>query len=191
MIIIATVSTLQVRNNVIRLKQIFSVSGYITPCIAAAHGWGHLSPYVSQRNQTIAFKFLFAAQVFWIFATVLVRKSVACSLLRLSRCTGDAERLWRWCLWGLIGVQFLASTGWLVLLIFNCHPLRGMWEPLPNLTCWDHKYTVNYGWVVNRKTYRDRPLRGLLTRISNPHPSGLYPCHNARSAYSDITASSS
>jgi hypothetical protein len=44
MIIIATVSTLPILEQLIlRLKQISSVSGYITPCIAAAHGWGHLS----------------------------------------------------------------------------------------------------------------------------------------------------
>ncbi|KUJ07800.1 uncharacterized protein LY89DRAFT_630856 [Mollisia scopiformis] len=133
----------------ISIATFISVFEYVATCIGAANGWGHLSSYVPQHNQTIAFRCLFVAQLFWIFGTALVRISVAVSLLRLGRCTGGAERIWKWSLWSLIGVQILTSIGWLILLFFNCRPLRGMWEPVPELTCWPHKYTVNYGWVAN------------------------------------------
>lgn len=134
--------------------QIISIIEYGASCIAAANGWGHMSHYVPQPNRTIAFKCLFAMQLLWIFATALVRISVAVSLLRLSRCAGESERLWKRSLWGLIVVQLLTSVGWLVLLFFNCHPLHGLWEPVPTLTCWPHKYTVIWGWVANGKSCR-------------------------------------
>jgi hypothetical protein len=134
--------------------QIISVFEYAATCISAANGWGHMSPYIPQPNKTIAFKSLFVAELLWIFATALIRISVAISLLRLARCTGESERVWKWCLCSLIGVQLLISVGWLVLLFFNCHPLRGFWEPVPKMTCWPHKFTVNYGWVANRKSCR-------------------------------------
>jgi len=104
-------------------------------------------------------------QLFWILATALVRISVAFSLLRLSRCAGGAEKLWTWCLRGLIGMQLLLSTGWLVFLVFNCRPLRGMWEPVPKLTCWGHKYTVTWGWVANSKSCKDLTFHKSLTGL--------------------------
>lgn len=122
-------------------------------CIGAAHGWGHRSHYVPQDDRTIAFKALFAVQFIWILTTGLVRISVAASLLRLSRCAGDSELVWKWSLGALIVIQLFTSIGWMILLFFNCHPLRGMWEPVPELTCWPNRFTVNYGWVANRKSY--------------------------------------
>jgi hypothetical protein len=155
---------------ILTAPQIFSFFEYVATCICAAHGWGHLSPYVSQKNRTIVFKSLFVVQLLWILATALVRVSVACSLLRLGQCVGDAEWLWKWCLRIIMGLQFLASTGWFIFLVFNCHPLRGMWEPVPTLSCWAHKYTTMYGWVANRKSkvpWRRLALHRPLTATSN------------------------
>jgi hypothetical protein len=85
----------------------------------------------------------------WIFSIALVRTSVACSLLRLSRCAGTSEKLWKWSLRCLIGVQFHVFVGWLVLQFFNCHPLHGMCEPVPEMVCWPNKYSIGYGYMAN------------------------------------------
>ncbi|KAE9366038.1 hypothetical protein N431DRAFT_495821 [Stipitochalara longipes BDJ] len=128
---------------------ILSFSEYVGVATAAGHGLGHRSPYVSQENRTIVFKTMFSVELMWITSLALVRTSVACSLLRLSRCARDSERLWKWCLRGLIGVQFLVFVGWMVLLFFNCRPLRATWEPVPIVKCWPNQYSIVFGYVAN------------------------------------------
>lgn len=132
-----------------------SFSEYVGVAIATQHGWGHRSPYVSQKDRTITFKALFAVELMWIISLALVRVSVACSLLRLSRCAGSSEQLWKWCLRSLIGVQFLVFVGWLVLLFFNCTPLRETWEPVSAVRCWPNQYSIVYGEVANGKLHED------------------------------------
>lgn len=46
-------------------------------------------------------------------------------------------------------MQYLVFVGWMVLQFFNCRPLRGMWEPVPEMTCWPNQYSVVYGYVAN------------------------------------------
>ncbi|KAE9365760.1 hypothetical protein N431DRAFT_418563 [Stipitochalara longipes BDJ] len=133
----------------IAVATILSFCEYILGSVAAAHGWGRRSAYVSQRNRTIVFKSLFAVELIWIISIALVRISVACSLLRLGRCTVHSERLWQGCLRTLVGVQCFVSSGWLVFLFFNCRPLRGMWDPVQEEICWPNKYTVVWGYVAN------------------------------------------
>lgn len=90
-------------------------------------------------------------QVLWIIGVVIIRISVAISLLRLSIASSAAgyEKLWRRTLWAIIGVQLLNCAGWIVVQFFNCHPLRASWEPVADVVCWDPKYTSVYGYVSN------------------------------------------
>ncbi|KAH7333499.1 hypothetical protein BKA65DRAFT_403766 [Rhexocercosporidium sp. MPI-PUGE-AT-0058] len=133
----------------IGIATILSFSTYIIAGVALLHGSGNPSRYISQENRTIALKCLFAVQICWLLGTALVRISVACSLLRLSGSTVDAEKTWKWSLWVMIGIQVLVYAGTMVLLLFNCYPLRGRWEPVPKVTCWDHKHITRYSWVAN------------------------------------------
>ncbi|KAF4627704.1 hypothetical protein G7Y89_g10453 [Cudoniella acicularis] len=128
-----------------------SFYGHLHGCAAATHGWGRLSYYVSPVDKSTALKFLFVMEVLWIIGIALIRISVAISLLRLSVASSAAgfERLWRGALWTIICVQVLAYIGWMVLLLFNCRPLRSTWEPVANVVCWAPKYTINYGSVAN------------------------------------------
>ncbi|KAN0090318.1 hypothetical protein V8E51_018897, partial [Hyaloscypha variabilis] len=60
-----------------------------------------------------------------------------------------SERLWKGCLRGLIGVQFLVFVGWLVFLFFNCTPLRSTWDPVSIVKCWPNQYSISYGYMAN------------------------------------------
>jgi hypothetical protein len=122
------------------------VASYTTACINTAHGWGHISHYISPANRTVAFKCMFIQQVFWCFSTALVRISVACSLLRFS-----SSRVWKWSLYMIIGTQIITYLIFLIFLFGNVSPLRANWEPVPNAKRWDAKYYKTYGWVSNCK----------------------------------------
>ncbi|KAH8702845.1 hypothetical protein GQ44DRAFT_631164, partial [Phaeosphaeriaceae sp. PMI808] len=126
-----------------------SFSTFIIAGVALLHGSGNVSHYISQENRTIALKCLFVVQICWMLGTALVRISIACSLLRLGNSTGDASTTWKWSLWAMIVIQVLVYAGWMVLLLFNCSPLRGKWEPVPKVTCWNHKHILRYNWVTN------------------------------------------
>jgi hypothetical protein len=157
--------------------------------VATQHGWGHRSLYVSQKDRTIAFKMLFTVEIMWIISLALVRTSVACSLLRLSRCSGASERLWKWCLRGLIGVQFLVFVGWLVFLFFNCTPVRSTWDPVPVVKCWPNQYAIFYGYVANGKSLHICLPYFILT--GRRDRDGLHSSHDASSTYSTVTTASS
>ncbi|KAE8445090.1 hypothetical protein EG329_013805 [Mollisiaceae sp. DMI_Dod_QoI] len=124
------------------IAEVLSLAGYCVAAGAAIHGWGHLSLYVSPKNEVIAFKCMFAVQLLWIIALALTRISIACSLLRFS-----SAKLWKWPLWILIATHMAISTGWLVVLFFNCRPLRSNWEPVTDVVCWNRNFTIVYGWV--------------------------------------------
>ncbi|OCL07657.1 hypothetical protein AOQ84DRAFT_408518 [Glonium stellatum] len=129
----------------IAVAMVLSFTSYCVAIASAAHGWGHLSQHVSPKNRVMVFKCLFTQQILWIFATALVRISIACSLVRLS-----TRKFWRWGLWIIMGIQAITYTGWMVLLLFGCRPLRSFWEPVPEVHCWNPKYTATYGWVGNK-----------------------------------------
>ncbi|OCL03094.1 hypothetical protein AOQ84DRAFT_348256, partial [Glonium stellatum] len=124
------------------IAEILSLSTFFTAIAAVAYGWGHLSSYVPQHRSTTAYKCLFAMEFFWMIAIALVRISGASSLLRYI--TSGPLRV---VLWALIGVQVIITCGWIVVTLFNCHPLRSFWEPVEVVSCWPRKYTIVYGWV--------------------------------------------
>lgn len=120
------------------------VVSYFVAIGTAAHGWGHLSHYVSSEDRATAFKCLLAQQGLGILAAALVRISVAWSLLRFS-----TWKPWKYSLWIMMGVQVLTYIGFMVLMLFNCRPLRSFWEKVDKPVCWDRKYSVTYGYVAN------------------------------------------
>jgi hypothetical protein len=123
-----------------------AVASYFVAIGSAAHGWGHLSHYVSPSDRIIAFKCLLAQQTLGILCAALVRLSVAWSLLRFSM-----WRPWKWSLYTMMGVQVLTYIGFMLLMFGNCRPFRSLWQPVPKdqLSCWDRKYSVVYGYVAN------------------------------------------
>ncbi|KAH6715137.1 hypothetical protein BKA61DRAFT_721895, partial [Leptodontidium sp. MPI-SDFR-AT-0119] len=122
--------------------QILSLAGYLTAAGAAAHGWGHLSSYVSEHNRILAFKYVFATALLWVISIGLVRISVAFSLLQFS-----SSKIWKGILWTLITIQVMISTGLLMFMLFNCRPLRAFWEPVAHAQCWSRKYAMVFDWV--------------------------------------------
>jgi len=128
--------------------QIASVASYFVAVVSSAHGWGHLSRYVSAGDRIVSFKCLLAQQGLAHLASALVRTSVALSLLRFK-----SSRPWRYSLWMMIGIQVLAYIGFTVLTFGNCRPLRSFWEKVhPKPRCWDRKYTFTYSYVANSKS---------------------------------------
>jgi hypothetical protein len=121
--------------------------------VASTYGWGRLSYYVSSADKITVFKLLFVVQLCWILSIALIRISVAISLLRLTvaNLAAGYEKLWRGALWTMISIQVLTYAGWMILLLFNCRPLRSSWEPVSEKVCWDQKYTNVYGLVGNSK----------------------------------------
>lgn len=70
--------------------------------------------------------------------------SVALSLLRLS-----INTLWKTTLWGLIFIQFLFSTGWIIVVFAWCRPVRSFWEHVENKQCWDADTYITFAWITS------------------------------------------
>ncbi|KAH6664457.1 hypothetical protein B0J14DRAFT_661366 [Halenospora varia] len=163
---------------------ILAIAGICVGAAASTHGWGHLSYYVSAADQVKTFKHLFAMQVLWIIGVVIIRISVAISLLRLSIASSAAgyEKLWRRTLWAIIAVQLLNCAGWIVVQFFNCHPLRASWEPVADVVCWDPKYTSVYGYVSNSLMIvtdfllATMPIKLILTLNRSTREKALIAC---------------
>ncbi|RDL35411.1 Uncharacterized protein BP5553_07342 [Venustampulla echinocandica] len=160
----------------ILLAEIFSFFGYISAIVAATHGWGHPSFYIAPKNATIALKCSFAIQILWMQAIALVRLSIASSLLPLSR-----SKWWKATLWTLITVQVILYVGWMVVGFFNCRPLRSMWTPVENMTCWPTIYTLNFGWassaffVTMDLTMALMPIQ-LIRTLNRPRSEKILVC---------------
>ncbi|KAH8654062.1 hypothetical protein BGZ60DRAFT_160091 [Tricladium varicosporioides] len=145
--------TVQLRldDYLIGVGTILAFTGTSLGVAASNHGWGRLSYYVSAADQVKTFKYLFAMQLLWILGVVIIRISVAMSLLRLTIVSSAVgyEKLWRGTLWAMICIQLLNCAGWMIIQFFNCRPLRASWEPVVDVVCWDPKYTSVYGYVSN------------------------------------------
>jgi hypothetical protein len=51
----------------------------------------------------------------------------------------------------MMGIQTITYVGHMVFVLGGCTPIRANWEPVADLTCWDHKYVLAFGWVANSK----------------------------------------
>ncbi|KAL2075046.1 hypothetical protein VTL71DRAFT_8826 [Oculimacula yallundae] len=148
--------------------ELLSLAGYFFGYIAASHGWGHVSFYISPADQKFAFNYVFGILVISLLTVPLVRISVACSLMRFGN-----SRLWRWTLYTLINVQILLSTVWLVIPFFNCTPLRLISEPVLVAKCWPHEVTDVFAWfstctvIVMDVTLATMPLN-LIRLLNRP-----------------------
>lgn len=110
---------------------------------ASVHGWGKPAAYFSPSNLKTTLQLQFALQTVWLFAYTLVRLSVACSLLRFG-----TDRLWRWPLYFIIGLQSTISASYVVIQFGQCTPVSSNWENVPDVKCWDFGPIINYGWAV-------------------------------------------
>ena len=110
---------------------------------AVVHGWGKPIAYFTPENLKETLRLQFALQTVWLLTLCLVRVSVACSLLRFG-----IDKLWRWPLYFIMGLQVLISSSYLVIQFAQCKPISSNWEMIPDAKCWDVNPIVNYGWAV-------------------------------------------
>ncbi|KAH7394486.1 hypothetical protein BKA66DRAFT_410867 [Pyrenochaeta sp. MPI-SDFR-AT-0127] len=125
------------------IAELFSLVAISLASAAVANGWGRPAAYFSPSNLKTTLKLQFALQTVWLLAYYLVRVSVACSLLRYG-----TERLWRWPLYFMIGLQTLISSSYVIIQFGQCTPVSSNWENVPGVKCWDFKPIINYGWAV-------------------------------------------
>ena len=119
---------------------------FINVCIATAavaYGWGKPRLWVDPTDLVKVLKLQFALQVVWLVTLLLVRLSIASSLLRYGN-----SRLWTWTLYAVMGLQGLISASWIVIAFAQCTPVSANWENVPNVKCWPVYHVKNYGWAV-------------------------------------------
>ncbi|RDL40224.1 uncharacterized protein BP5553_00203 [Venustampulla echinocandica] len=126
----------------IGMALILSIASYFICAAAASYGWGHPMFRISLKNQTIVLKCMYASYIIWAVAVAFVRISVAFSLLRL-----NINKPWRGVLWTLIAIQVLIAMADIIILLFNCTPVRANWEFVYYAHCWDPKKTNVFGFT--------------------------------------------
>lgn len=115
---------------------------------AVAYGWGRQYLTLDPADVVTTLKLQFALQTTWIFTLCFVRLSVACSLLRFG-----TDKLWRWTLYILMGLQVLISSSYVVIQFGQCRPVASNWEHVPDVKCWDVNAIVDYGWAIAGMDY--------------------------------------
>jgi hypothetical protein len=125
------------------ISKIFSLFEYITVAISAANGWGRLSYYVPAAKLVTALKAGFAVEILWMQAIALVRLSIACSLLPLSR-----NKIWRSTFYSLITGQIILYVAWMVVTFAGCRPLASFWDHNIVPVCLPQKVVLNCTWAT-------------------------------------------
>jgi hypothetical protein len=98
---------------------------------AITEGLGRHNYYVTPGEKVDMFRLLFGVNIFGPWVTSLARISVALMLLQF-----DSSVVWRVTLWAAIGFQVAVAFSSDVTILLSCHPIRAMWDDVPNATCW-------------------------------------------------------
>lgn len=134
---------LQIDDWLIVIAEPLSLTGICIAIAATAYGWGKPSAYFTPENRKETLRLQFALQTVWLITLWLVRLSVACSLLRFG-----TERVWRWPLYFIMGLQTLISASYLVIQFAECTPISSNWDTGVEAKCWNLGAIVNYGWAI-------------------------------------------
>jgi hypothetical protein len=132
---------------IIVIAEPLSLIGICLAIASTAYGWG--KPVTSFTPETLkqTLRLQFALQTVWLLTLWLVRLSVACSLLRFG-----TERLWRWPLYFIMGVQTVVSWSYFVIQFAQCTPVSSNWDTGISSKCWDLGPIIIYGWVIAGET---------------------------------------
>ena len=103
--------------------------------------------YFKPDDYVETMRLMFALQTVWLLTFCLVRLSVACSLLRFG-----TDRLWRWPLYLIMGLQITISSSYVVIQFAQCKPLSANWNQVSGAVCWKIDPLITYGWVVAGKS---------------------------------------
>jgi hypothetical protein len=94
---------------------------------------GHIAAN-PQEDTVQAMLFWWLCELFYTITTMLIRLSIAVFLLRII-----AKPLYKWIVYGTIGMVLGFSTFYLFLLIFQCYPINFFWG----------QHTGGEGWCIN------------------------------------------
>jgi len=109
---------------------------------AIAQGLGRYDSYVSSEEKVNISRFVFGGNLMGSWVSCLTRSSVALMLLQF-----DISIPWRVTLWVAIGFQLAVAFSSTVTLLLICHPVRSMWEDVPDAKCWTPKQSSLSGYV--------------------------------------------
>jgi hypothetical protein len=87
--------------------------------------------YVSPDDQKKAAHLAFAVQPLWGWSVVLAKISMAYMLLRIMR-----SKSWHTFLYVIIGIQLATGVGLMTVVLAQCRPMSGAWDPQPDSKCW-------------------------------------------------------
>ncbi|KAI4706641.1 hypothetical protein J4E89_008708 [Alternaria sp. Ai002NY15] len=128
---------------IIVVAEPLSLIGICLAIASTAYGWGKPAASFTPETLKQTLRLQFALQTVWLLTLWLVRLSVACSLLRFG-----TERLWRWPLYFIMGLQTTISWSYFVIQFAQCTPVSSNWDTGISSKCWDLGPIVIYGWVI-------------------------------------------
>jgi hypothetical protein len=113
---------------------------------AITAGFGRHNYYVTPEDKVDIFRLLFGVNILGTWISCLARTSVALMLLQF-----DISVWWRVTLWAAIGFQVAVVFSSDVTVLLSCHPIRTMWEFLPNAKCWTPQQVAISTYVFSGK----------------------------------------
>jgi hypothetical protein len=125
------------------VAMVLSLINFAFACAAFSYGWGHPISTVTPENRRASLIGQFGYVTVWMVTLCFVRLSIAASLLRFNK-----ELLWRGILYGLMTLQVLISTGFVIMQFVQCKPVSAFWENIPSVKCWPVKPMLIYGWII-------------------------------------------
>jgi len=137
---------LQLDDWLIIFAEPLSLTGICLAIAATSYGWGKPAAYFTPEDLKKTLRLQFALQTVWIFTLWSVRLSVACSLLRFG-----TERLWRWPLYFVMGLQTLISGAYVVIQFAQCKPVSANWDTGIASKCWNLHPIITLGWAIAGK----------------------------------------
>jgi hypothetical protein len=139
---------LHVDDWLIVIAEPLSLTGICIAIASTAYGWGKPAAYFTPEDLKTTLLLQFALQTVWLITLWLVRLSVACSLLRFG-----TERIWRFPLYFIMGLQTLISGSYFAIQFAQCKPISSNWDSGVNAVCWDLDPVIDYGWAVAGKLF--------------------------------------
>ncbi|KAF1973061.1 hypothetical protein BU23DRAFT_641448, partial [Bimuria novae-zelandiae CBS 107.79] len=107
-------------------------------------GLGRYEYYLSPSTMVTILKHLFALGFAGFWASSLARISIGSMLLRF-----EISNIWRVVLWILILIQLCLPLTLIVFALLQCHPIRAMWEHVPDAVCWSPRTTQSFGYIYS------------------------------------------
>ena len=115
---------------------------------AITEGLGRHNYYVTPEEKVDIFRLLFVASILAPWVSCLARISMALMLLQF-----DSSAVWRVTLWAAIGFQVAVAFTSELAMLLSCHPIRAMWDDVPNARCWTPQQIAVSTYMFSGKYY--------------------------------------